>query len=74
MSNIITELEGKITEKQEDIHFPYFEKQSTYLGNGIYGIGRLHSTNTRELFLMFVADMENIDYAGKTEEPEDEVE
>ncbi len=74
MSNIITELEKKIGEWHEDKWFPKFEKQSRYLGNGIYGIGRLHSTNTRELFLMFVADMENIDYAGKTEEPEDEVE
>lgn len=73
MSKIIRELKGKITQEQEDEWFPKFEQQAGYVGNGIYRIGRLHSTDTRELFLMFVADMENIDYAGKTEEPEDEV-
>ena len=68
------ELEKKITEQQEDTWRSKFEKLSQYVGNDIYRIGRLHSTDTRELFLMFVANMENIDYMGKVEEIENEVE
>lgn len=74
MSKITKELERKVTKEMEDKYFPIFGKQAKYLGNHIYGIGRLHSTDTRELFLMFVADMEDLDYVGKVEETEDEVE
>lgn len=72
MSKIIKELEGKVTEAQEKKWYPRFEKQSRYKNNGVYNIGRLYSTDTHELFLMFVAEMENIDYEGKIEEPEEE--
>lgn len=72
--SIIAQLSKKITASHEDKWFPKFEKHSRYMGNGIYSIGRHYSTSTRELFLMFVADMENIEYKGKKEEPEDEVE
>lgn len=71
---IIEELEPQVTEAMETEWYPIFEKQAGYVGNGVYRIGRLHSTDTRELFLMFVADMENLDYTDKVEEPEDEVE
>lgn len=74
MSDITTELERKVTEEQENKWYPVFEKRAQYKGNGIYNIGRLYSKCTSELFLMFVADMENIDYVGKVEESEDEVE
>lgn len=74
MSTITKELEKKITRKQEDKWIGKFNKQARYIANGVYKIGRLHSTDTRELFLMFVADMEDIDYVGKVEEIEDEVE
>lgn len=74
MSAIIKELEGKISEELQDKWLDKFNRRSGYKGNGIYGIGRLVSTDTRELFLMFVADVENIDYEGKTEEIEEEVE
>lgn len=73
-SEIIKELETKITQEQEDKWFPTFSKRSQCVGNGIYNLGRHYSTDTRELFLMFVADMEDIDYKGKVEEIEDEVE
>ena len=59
-SKITIELEGKITKEMEDKYFPKFEKQSRYMGNGIYSMADLYSTDTRELFLMFVAQRENI--------------
>jgi hypothetical protein len=62
--SLIDELEPKITKEMEDKHFPRFEKQAAYLGNGVYSIPAtsLYSTNTRELFLMFVAVQENIPF------------
>lgn len=51
-----------------------FDRQSRYMGNGVYNLGRHYSTDTRELFLMFIADMEDISYDDKVEETEDEVE
>jgi hypothetical protein len=40
-----------------------FEKQASYLG-GVYSIPatNIYSTDTRELFLMFVAAQENISF------------
>ena len=35
-------------------YFNIFSKQAMYMGNGIYCIAGLYSTDTRELFLMFV--------------------
>jgi hypothetical protein len=74
MSKIIAQLEPQVTESMDKRYRKTFESQAGYKGNGIYGIGRLHSTDTFELFLMFVADMENLDYDGKVEEIEEEVE
>ena len=54
----IKELEKKVTEKMEDKHQPYFSKYGRYIGNGIYSLAGLHSTDTRELFLMYVCQRE----------------
>lgn len=64
MKSITEQLEKKITIRQEKKHFPAFEKQAKYKGNGVYNImgTNLFSTDTRELFLMFVAARENIKY------------
>lgn len=70
----IKELDKKISSEVEDKWYPTFCRQSSYVGNNIYKIGRLYSSDIRELFLMFVADMEEIDYLGKVEEVENEVE
>jgi hypothetical protein len=57
-------LEKKITKKMEDKYTPLFEKQAAYRGNGVYSIPQtnLFSTDTRELFLMFVASKEGIKF------------
>jgi RNA binding exosome subunit len=61
---LIAELEKKITTEMENKYFPKFEKQAAYLGNGVYSIPatNIYSTDTRELFLMFVAAQENISF------------
>jgi hypothetical protein len=61
------ELEKKITEEMENKYFPKFQKQAGYLGNGVYSIPstNIYSTNTRELFLMFVAAQENIPFESR---------
>ena len=62
--NLVAELEKKITPEMETKYFPKFEKQAAYLGNGVYSIPatNIYSTDTRELFLMFVAAQENISF------------
>jgi hypothetical protein len=64
MKTIVQQLQKKITLEMEEKHFPQFEKQARYLGNGIYSVPgtNLHSTNTHELFLMFVANREGIPF------------
>jgi hypothetical protein len=75
MSNLIEQLEKKLEKKfgsdgrekrikMEEKHFNRFAKQSQYLGNGIYTISgtNRYSTDTRELFLMFVCDEEGIKF------------
>ena len=61
---LIEELQMKITSDMENKHFPKFEKQASHLGNGVYSIPgtNLYSTDTRELFLMFVAYQEDISF------------
>jgi hypothetical protein len=63
METISRVLESKITGEMEAKWFPKFTKQARYLGNGVYNIPatNLYSTDTRELFLMFVAANEGID-------------
>ncbi len=60
----IDELEKKITPEMENKHFAKFAKQSRYMGNGVYSIPgtNLYSTDTRELFLMFAAAQEGIEF------------
>jgi len=53
-------IEKHITQDMEDRHFDNYCKQAGYVGNGIYRIGNLHSTDTRELFLMYVAEQEGL--------------
>jgi hypothetical protein len=62
MSEIIEYLEKRISNKKQDKYFPRFSKQAAYMGNGIYSIPQtnIYSTDTRELFLMFVAAQEGI--------------
>lgn len=62
--SITEQLEAKISRKTENKYMRSFEKQGRYLGNGIYGVPgtNLRSTDTRELFLMFVAAKENVGY------------
>lgn len=61
---LVAKLEKKITKEMENKYFPKFQKQAAYLGNGIYSIPgtNILSTNTRELFLMFVAAQENMPF------------
>jgi hypothetical protein len=55
--SLIEKLEKKITLDMEKTWMPFYAKQAGYVGNGIYGVSgtNLQSTDTRELFLMFVA-------------------
>lgn len=64
MKTITQQLENKVTTQMQDKHFELYIKQARYKGNGIYFIPQtnLYSTDTRELFLMFVAARENIKY------------
>jgi hypothetical protein len=41
--------------------FPKFEKQARYLGNNTYTINGYYSTDTRELFLMWVLGVNGVD-------------
>ena len=65
--SITKELEKKISEDMEEVWRSNFERKSRYLNNGIYSWMNLHSTDCRELFLMGIASMEDIDYKGKGE-------
>ena len=58
----IKNLGKHITPEMEDKYFSTFEKRAGYAGNGIYKIDSLYSTDTRELFLMFCAQEENIEF------------
>lgn len=60
----IAGLKNKITQEMEDRYFDNFSKQSCYYGNNIYGVGgtNLKSTDTRELFLMYCATQEGIEF------------
>jgi len=52
----------RITDEIEEKHRSKFERQATYVGNGIYKWLGHHSTDTRELFLMGVATIEGINF------------
>ncbi len=53
----LKELEEKVKALPENVktrYFNQFSKQAMYMGNGTYSISGLYSTNTEELFLMYV--------------------
>ena len=47
-----------LSQEKQDKYFNQFSKQASYRGNGTYEIGGLFSSDTRELFLMFVGQQE----------------
>lgn len=63
-SMIEEQLENAITKEMENKHFPSFSKKARHMGNGVYGIPylNLYSSDTRDLFLMFVAIQEGIEF------------
>lgn len=60
-------LEKKISAADEKKYKPLFDKQARYLGNGIYNVPgtNLLSTDTRELFIMFVLAKKGIPFTTK---------
>lgn len=59
----LEKLEKRITANMNEKWMSLFSKQARYLGNGVYGIPQtnIYSTDTRELFVMFVAAKEGFD-------------
>lgn len=51
-------LENIIDDNTEKKHWNSFEKQSRYVGNGIYSWRNILSTDTRELFLLGISLVE----------------
>lgn len=58
----VNELCNIITPEMEAKYFKRFSKRAQYLGNGIYNIDCVYSKDTRELFLMYCAICENIEF------------
>lgn len=59
----IKNLHKHITPEMEEKHFDTFSKRAGYAGNGIYRVfDDLFSTDTRELFLMYCARMEGLNF------------
>ena len=58
----LEKLEKKVTPAMEAKHFKRFSKEAQSLGNGVYGVCGQYSTDTRELFLIYVAIQENIKF------------
>jgi len=56
----LEKLQTEITREMEDKWGEKFARQASFRGNGVYEIAGLYSTDTRELFLMFIALMEEI--------------
>lgn len=48
----------QITPALENKWKDIFDRQAMYRGNGTYSIAGLYSTDTRELFLMFICQQE----------------
>ena len=60
---LLKNLHKYITPEMEKKHFDKFSKRAGYIGNGIYRIlDDLYSTDTRELFLMYCARQEGIEF------------
>lgn len=64
MIRTIKGLERKITQEMEDKYFFNFSKQASYVGNGVYSVpmSNIFSTDTRELFLIFIGINEGIKF------------
>jgi hypothetical protein len=61
----VKNLGNHITKEQEEKWFKIFCARAGYMGNGIYKVDGLYSTDTRELFLMFVAQQEEIPFENE---------
>ncbi len=59
---LLKNLGKHITPAMEEKHWDAFEKRSMYVGNGIYKLDHLYSTDTRELFLMYCATAEGLTF------------
>lgn len=55
------ELQEGVTPELEEKYGDYFNRFAKYVGNGIYTIGRMYSTDTRELFLMYIHMREDLE-------------
>jgi hypothetical protein len=60
----VKQLESIISKEIQDKYFNKFSKQAAYLGNGVYTIPatNLYANDTRDLFLMFCAVHEGIQF------------
>jgi len=59
---LVKNLHKYITPEMEEKYFNTFSRQASYMGNGIYSISNLYSTDTRELMLMYCAMREGIKF------------
>lgn len=65
----------KITPDIEKKYYKVFSEQARYLGSDTYTISNLYNTDTRELFLMFVAQQEfGEDFRNENESMEEDIE
>lgn len=60
-SMTMEELQEGVTPELEEKYSNYFDRFAKYVGNGIYTIGRMYSTDTRELFLMYIHMREDLE-------------
>ena len=60
-SMTMEELQEGVTPELEEKYGDYFNRFAKYVGNGIYTIGRMYSTDTRELFLMYIHMREDLE-------------
>lgn len=72
MTKLVKQLQEKLDQhaiankttrqKVEAKYQKVFSKQALFMGNGIYTIAGQFSSDTRELFLMFVAQQEQVPF------------
>ena len=58
----VTYLGSLVTKELEKKHFDNFSKYAQYHGNGVYSWRGIVATDTRELFLMGICRIENIEF------------
>lgn len=57
----LQKLEKKVEslpEEKQEKYFEHFSKSATFIGNGVYSIAGLYSTDTRELLIMYICQQE----------------